>query len=56
MANNGLMSRNEIRAKENLPSMAGGDVLTVQSAMVPLTMIGQQPATQPRQIPQEAAQ
>lgn len=55
MANNGLMSRNEIRAKENLPAMAGGDVLTVQSAMVPLTAIGQpQPATQPRQIPQDA--
>jgi HK97 family phage portal protein len=40
MANNGIMNRNEIRAKENLPPMPGGDVLTVQSALLPITDLG----------------
>lgn len=35
-AQNGVMSRNEIRAKENLSPMPGGDQLTVQSNLVPL--------------------
>lgn len=35
-AQNGVMTRDEIRAKENLPPMAGGDQLTVQSNLVPL--------------------
>lgn len=36
MVNNGLYTRNEVRAKENLPKAPGGDLLTVQSALVPL--------------------
>jgi HK97 family phage portal protein len=35
-AQNGVMTRNEIRAKENLPRQEGGDVLTVQANLVPL--------------------
>lgn len=43
MANNGIITRDEIRVKENLPPMGGNAaVLTVQSAMVPLDTIGQQ--------------
>jgi HK97 family phage portal protein len=41
---NGWMTRNEVRRLENLPPLPGGDVLTVQSQLVPLEMIGQQPA------------
>lgn len=36
MVNNGLYTRNEVRTKENLPKLPGGDILTVQSALVPL--------------------
>jgi HK97 family phage portal protein len=36
MAQNGLMTRNEIRRKENLPPVAGGDELTVQVNLTPL--------------------
>jgi HK97 family phage portal protein len=39
MVGAGLMTRNEARAKENLPPMEGGDVLTVQAQMVPLAGI-----------------
>lgn len=39
-AQNGVMTRNEIRAKENLPPEPGGDVLTVQSNLVPLDQLG----------------
>ncbi|MCO7634121.1 phage portal protein [Pseudomonas guariconensis] len=42
MSQNGLMTRNEGRRKENLPSMPGGDVLTVQSNLVPLDQLGKQ--------------
>jgi ClpP class serine protease len=34
------MKRNEIRAKENLPPEPGGDMLTVQSNLVPLDQLG----------------
>lgn len=41
MANNGVMTRDEIREKENLPRKGGNaDVLTVQSAMIPLDQLG----------------
>jgi HK97 family phage portal protein len=40
---NGWMTRNEVRRLENLPPLPGGDVLTVQSQLVPLEMIGQEP-------------
>lgn len=36
MAQNGIMTRNEIRAKENLPPMEGGDELTVQVNLTPV--------------------
>lgn len=39
-AQNGINTRNEIRARENLPPMPGGDVLTVQSNLVPLDQLG----------------
>jgi HK97 family phage portal protein len=44
MAQNGGITRNEIRVRENLPKMPGGDVLTVQSNLVPLEMLGKVPA------------
>ena len=37
---NGWMSRNEVRRLENLPPIVGGDVFTVQSALVPLEQLG----------------
>ena len=49
MVNNGLMDRNEGRAKLNLPKREGADKLTVQSAMVPLDALGgQEPGSQAR--------
>lgn len=36
MAQNGLMTRNEIRKKENLPAKDGGDDLTVQVNLTPV--------------------
>ncbi len=43
MAQNGGMTRNEIRRFENLAPMPGGDVLTVQSNLVPIDMLGKAP-------------
>jgi HK97 family phage portal protein len=40
LGQNGVMTRNEMRGKENLPPMPGGDVLTVQSNLVPLDQLG----------------
>lgn len=42
MSQNGFITRNEGRVKENLPRMPGGDVLTVQSNLVPLDQLGKQ--------------
>lgn len=39
-AQNGWMTRNEIRDLENRPPLAGGDELTVQSNLIPLSMLG----------------
>jgi HK97 family phage portal protein len=39
-AQNGYMSRNEIRKIRNLPPIPGGDIYTVQSSMVPIDQIG----------------
>jgi HK97 family phage portal protein len=36
---NGIMTRNEMRAREHLPPMDGGDTLTVQSNLVPLDQL-----------------
>jgi phage portal protein BeeE len=40
-AQNGIMSRNEIRSKEELPRVDGGDQVTVQSNLVPLDRLGE---------------
>lgn len=40
MTQNGIYTRNECRAKENEPPMPGGDVLTVQSNLLPLEQLG----------------
>jgi HK97 family phage portal protein len=40
-AQNGRMTRNEIRALDNYRPLPGGDVLTVQSNLVPLDQLGQ---------------
>lgn len=37
---NGVMTRGEMRSRENLPSLPGDDFLTVQSNLVPLDMLG----------------
>lgn len=42
-AQNGWMTRNEIRALENLPPVEGGDVITVQVNLTPLADLGQEP-------------
>jgi HK97 family phage portal protein len=51
LGQNGVMKRNEMRAKENLPPDAspGADMLTVQSNLIPLDQLGKQPprAVQP---------
>ena len=50
----GIMTRNEVRAKENLPRIPGGaDELTVQSQNVPVDDIGKEPA-QPQSNQQPA--
>lgn len=38
---NGWMTRNEVRELENWPTVDGGDELTVQSNLVPITLLGQ---------------
>lgn len=47
---NGWMSRNEVRALENLPPIEGGDLYTVQTNLAPLATFGRAPAD-----PQQAA-
>lgn len=44
---NGWMSRNEMRRRENLPPVEGGDVLTVQSNLLPIDQLGK---TAPRAV------
>lgn len=41
LSQNGVNTRNELRAREGLSPMPGGDVLTVQSNLVPLDKLGQ---------------
>lgn len=38
---NGWMSRNEVRALENLPPVPGGDIYTAQSNLLPLDKLGE---------------
>lgn len=44
-AQNGWMTRNEIRELENRPPVEGGDELTVQSNLVPLSLLGKVTST-----------
>jgi HK97 family phage portal protein len=46
---NGWMTINEVRALENMPPVAGGEVPRMQMQNVPITEAGQQPASQPSQ-------
>jgi phage portal protein BeeE len=48
----GWMSVDEVRALENRAPVPGGDIFRVQSAMVPLTMLGKEPGNTDT-IPQE---
>lgn len=41
MVQNGLKTRNEVRELENDPPIEGGDELTVQSNLIPVTLLGQ---------------
>jgi len=50
MVQNGLMTRNEVRSKENLAAKDGGDILTVQSNLAPLDGLGSVPAQDAQQI------
>lgn len=55
MTQNGLMTRDDARVKENLPRKGGNaDVLTVQSALVPLDMLGTAAAGPPAQAVRNA--
>jgi HK97 family phage portal protein len=51
MAQNALMTRNEIRKKENLPGKPGGDELTLQSNMTLLRMLADMIASSMRGDP-----
>jgi HK97 family phage portal protein len=41
LVQNAIATRNECRDKEGLPPMEGGDILTVQSNLIPLEQLGQ---------------
>lgn len=51
---NGIKTRNEMRAQEGLPPMPGGDSLTVQSNLVPLDKLEEMGGQQTQQQPQAA--
>ena len=38
--NNGWYNRNEVRRKENEAPIAGGEIYTIQSALIPLDQVG----------------
>lgn len=50
MTQNGIYTRNEVRAWENLPPKPGGDDLTVQSNMTLLEKLGTMPAPEAAQV------
>lgn len=50
MTQNGIYTRNEARAKENLPPQDGGDVLTVQSNLVALAQMLEKPTEDAAQV------
>ncbi|PHM22287.1 phage portal protein [Xenorhabdus ehlersii] len=45
---NAWMSRNEVRRKENLPPIEGGDVFTVQLNLTPIDLLGEEQEKTPR--------
>ncbi|KKB12445.1 hypothetical protein VE25_07420 [Devosia geojensis] len=47
---NGWMTRNEMRRRENLPPAEGGDVLTVQSNLIPLDRLEAQASSGEQQL------
>lgn len=47
---NGLRTRNEVRAMDELPGVPGGDDLTVQVNLVPIGMLGQNSTSETTQI------
>lgn len=47
LVQNAIATRNECREKEGLPPMEGGDILTVQSNLIPLEQLGADGAGQP---------
>jgi HK97 family phage portal protein len=52
-AQNGIMTRNEMRERENLAPKDGGEVLTAQSNLLPLDMLGKNSAAPSAQTPPE---
>ena len=44
LAENGLRTRNELRALDNLAPLDGGDDLTVQSNLIPIQLLGKEAA------------
>lgn len=50
LGQNGYMTRNEGRAMDNKPPMPGGDVLTVQSNLVPLDQLGKATGSPEQQL------
>lgn len=50
MVQNGLMTRNEIRRRMNLPPMPGGDELTIQVNLTPADQLGESDGTQSSQL------
>jgi HK97 family phage portal protein len=55
MVQNGLLTRNRVRALENEPPLPGGDVLTVQSNLLPIEQLGKvTPAPTPVPAPKES--
>lgn len=51
---NGITTRNEVRARENLPPVSGGDVLTAQTNLVPIDMLGKVMSRGPANLPNDA--
>jgi HK97 family phage portal protein len=47
---NGWMNRNEVRAKENLPAIDGGEVFTVQTNLTTVDQIGQGDAAEEQAV------
>ncbi|MGE3874105.1 MAG: phage portal protein [Parvibaculaceae bacterium] len=53
LAQNGLRTRNELRAYDNMPPANGGDVLTVQSNLLPIDQLGKTPPARVQPAPGE---